>query len=99
MSNRTELLSFYNGTAEYFHYDAAEDRVIIEDVQDCEPVIEAAKRLSEQTPGEDFRHVAFIPDFVMRKAMREGWANDNEAWRKWANDPDNKAFRTWPGRI
>ncbi len=99
MSNRKELLGFYNGVEEWFHYDANEDKVTIEDLQDVEPVIEAAKRLSEQTPGEDFRHVAFIPDYVLRKSMREGWFNDNEAWRRWANDPDNKAFRTWPGRI
>lgn len=43
--------------------------------------------------------VAEIPISVYEKALIEGWANDPEAWRKWANDPDNKALRLTEGRL
>ena len=38
-----------------------------------------------------------VPITVAEKALREQWdAND---WKKWLNDPDNAAFRVWPGRV
>lgn len=74
-------------------------KLVVHDLEDCEPYIKEAKRLSEQTPGEEWRHAAIVPHFVYRQAIREGWHNDMKAWGKWANDPDNKAFRTWPGKL
>jgi len=38
-----------------------------------------------------------VPMTVAEQALREQWdAND---WKKWLNDPDNAAFRIWPGRV
>lgn len=71
----------------------------IETREDVEPLIEAAKILVEETPGKDFRHVAFIPDTVLNQAYIEGWFHDKKAWKKWANDPANACFRTWKGRL
>jgi hypothetical protein len=34
---------------------------------------------------------------VAEKAIRENW--DDSDWKKWLNDPDNAAFRIWPGRV
>lgn len=99
MSSRKELLDFYGHGAEYFHYDFADDKCYIEEVWDCEPVMEAAKRLSDATPGKEFRHAAFIPPHVMNEAFRDGWFNDPKAWKRWANNSDNKMFRTWPGKL
>lgn len=45
-----------------------------------------------------WREAAWIPDSVLLRAMREGWVNDSVAWAKWANDPDNRAFRTDDGQ-
>lgn len=71
----------------------------VETRQDVEPIIEAAKILSEMTPGREMRHAAFIPKTVLDQAFNEGWFNDPKAWKKWANDPANACFRTWPGRL
>ena len=38
-----------------------------------------------------------VPITVAEQAIRENWdAND---WKRWLNDPDNAAFRIWPGRV
>ncbi len=51
-------------------------RHYVETRQDVEPIIEAAKILSEEAPGRDFRHAAFIPDTVMNQAFVECWFHD-----------------------
>lgn len=71
----------------------------IESRQDVEPVIQAARIIAEQEPGKDFRHAAYIPDAVINQAMTEGWFHDPQAWKRWANDPANRDYRTWPGRL
>ena len=71
----------------------------IETRQDVDPVIRAAAILGDQTPGKDFRHAAFIPEAVINQAFAEGWFHDPVAWKRWANDPANSAFRTWGGRL
>jgi hypothetical protein len=41
--------------------------------------------------------VARAPMMVYEQAEREGWTDKD--WAKWLNDPDNAAFRCWPGRV
>ena len=38
--------------------------------------------------------IAEIPNIIYYRAVREGWANDSEAWKKWYRDPDNKYIKT-----
>ncbi len=97
MTSRKRLLDARNGFVEYAHADGED--LTIEFVEDCEPLVYGAKMLSELKPGSELRHVAVIPEFAMQKAMQEGWSNDKEAWKRWANDVDNRCFRTWPGRL
>jgi hypothetical protein len=49
--------------------------------------------------GNHFRLVARVPLPIMQQAQREGWLHDKAKWRAWLNDPDNRAFRVWPGRV
>lgn len=81
------------------YHELGEGRVALEARQDVAPIVAAARVLAEQAPGRDFRHAAFIPEIVLDRAMREGWLHDKAAWKRWANDPANAAFRTWPGRL
>ena len=68
--------------------------------QNVQPVIDNVKMLSEATtPGKDLRHVAEIPMVVVQKAMREGWFNDKAKMKEWLNNPDNKVFRVWEGKV
>jgi hypothetical protein len=94
------LISQYNGIKEYQHIDPMrEGDLIVESVQDCEPIMERAKELSQLTPGVEWRHVGLIPNVIYERAVREGWHLDKARWHRWLNDPDNRAFRTWPGNI
>ena len=73
---------------------------ILQTIEDCEPIVESVRQLREaQAPRGDMKHVARVPVTVVEKAMREGWFDDQAAWDKWLNDPDNKDFRVWEGRV
>ena len=99
MSKRV-LLESFGLKRKYRHIDPSQPgKIILEDEFEVEPYLQQAKMLSEQTPGKEIRHAAVIPPHVLRQAFQEGWYNDQKAWRKWANDPDNKLFRTWPGHL
>lgn len=72
----------------------------IETKQDVTGIIEAAKFHSETVaPDKEFRHAAYIPEEVLNQSFVEGWFNDPKAWKRWANAPENKCYRTWEGRL
>jgi hypothetical protein len=81
------------------YHEMADGKHLIETRQDCTHIVEAAKILSEETPGKDFRLAAVIPQTVLDQAMIEGWFHDKKAWKAWANDPNNRDFRVWKGRL
>jgi hypothetical protein len=100
VSTKKLLLSSFGGLHEVAYFDEMRPGdLLIKTAQDCDPIIEAAKVIADEPPGKDFRHVAVIPMQVMDQAMREGWFADRKRWRQWANDSDNKKFRTWGGRV
>ena len=76
-----------------------DDKFVYHTKQDVKPIIEHCKVLSEQTPGKEMRHVAEIPMVIYQQAMREGWIKDKAKFKRWLNDPDNRAFRTRVSRI
>jgi hypothetical protein len=79
---------------------AEEDGVkYIETKQDCEGLVAAARAMSEMPQSKDFKLVAVIPEEVLNQAFLEGWFEDKERWKRWANDPDNRAFRVSGGRL
>jgi|TARA_E500000318_G_C3545822_1_gene206646 hypothetical protein len=96
MTKRTLIDSKTGSTSEFITED---DKIIYHTKQDIQPVIEHCKALAENKPGKDFRHVAEVPMVIYQKAMREGWVKDKAKWKKWLNDPDNKVFRTWQGKV
>lgn len=101
MASRLRLLeAFDDGRMHVLHHDSERPgTVIVEERENCAPLVNAAKQLADLTPSREFRHAAFIPHFVLNKAAREGWLNDPQAWKRWANDPDNALFRTWKGAL
>lgn len=100
MSSEKILVANYNGLQEYQHIDPMKPgNLILETVQDCTPILEYAKELREGPVGKEFRHVACVPMYFIDKAAKDGWLHDRDKWHAWLNDPDNKFFRTWPGRI
>lgn len=96
---RTALLGLAAGARRKLLYHEEDGRTLVETRQDVAPIVAAAKRVAEAAPGADFRHAAFIPEAVLNQAFLEGWFHDAAAWKRWANDPANAAFRTWRGRL
>jgi hypothetical protein len=67
---------------------------------DCEPIIDECKHLRDgQTKKEMFRLAAKVPAHVAEQAFREGWFHDDEAWKRWMNNNENRDFRVWEGRV
>lgn len=72
----------------------------IETIMDVEPMLDEVKALRDlQAPRSDMKHVARVPVTVVERAMREGWFHDQKAWDRFLNDPDNRDFRVWEGRL
>jgi hypothetical protein len=69
--------------------------------QDCEPTLDLVRAIRDTHVVRplDFRHVAEVPLVFIDQAFREGWFHDPAAWRRFLNDPERRAFRTWEGRL
>lgn len=88
-------------TKRYFREDS--EGFGVESVTDVTDVVEDAKanfNLYDERTGwkGDIHHVARIPSsvwFSLPKEMRD----DPAALKRWLNDPDQRAFRTRPGRV
>ena len=75
--------------------------------QDLQPYTDQNKELFNDAAsgwGEG-RRVAQIPNIIVEKLMRDGILSmsgevvDPARFKAWLNDPDNRAFRTRPGRV
>lgn len=94
-----------NSVATKFHYDEAEDRLIVERIQDVESIVEHNKQLANDAPTNwrgDMHHIASIPLVIIEKVKNETGVDllkDQAALRRFLNDPDNKFFRTKLGRV
>lgn len=47
----------------------------------------------------DGKIVATIPAIIYNQMLTEGWAHDTPKLRAWLNDPSNRKFRRWTGRV
>lgn len=96
------ILDHKGGVLTTFHQDGSDplDHFHVHKTQNVAPLIEANKAWAEDfDPKAHFRPVAEIPEVLANQMMREGWFHDNKKLKKWLNDPDNRAFRIWPGRV
>lgn len=100
-----DLLAFNPDTGKktWWHYDPVTGSAVIETEQEVSDITEDNLRLrncyDERARWTQFsNHVASIPDFLFHR-LRKQFGDDQKAWAKWLNDPDNRAFRTRPGRI
>lgn len=80
-------------------YTEEDGKTYVESRQDCEPITKAASILAEAPPGKDFRLAALVPETVLNQAFTEGWFHDQDKWKAWMNDPNNRDFRVWNGRV
>lgn len=82
-----------------------EGGIVIEHRQDAQDIIDTNKQIYNEFDerarfkGEHFHRVASLPLVVYFQLKRDGILDDQRRLKKWLNDPDNKYFRTRPGRI
>jgi len=91
-----------SGTTEFFHYDPKTDDFTIETRQECDDLVEANKLAFNGHEGGwkgDMHRVASIPMNVYLELRQKGILDDQKKLRAWLNDPDNRYFRTRPGRV
>lgn len=81
--------------------------LVVRRTQDVEPILEHNKRLATAddgySPSRDVRRVASIPLAVIEQWRAEGFdllgQYDPKELRRRLNDPDNRFFRTAPGKL
>ena len=76
-----------------------DDKTVALSTQNIDKTLKYVDHLRDMPVGKNMRHVAEIPLVIWEKAVQEGWSKDQNAWKKWLNDPDNKVFRTWQGKL
>lgn len=90
------------GITRYWHHETDTDTVQIETVQDVTDVVESNKSARNDASSGwkgDLHKVASIPMAVYYDLKSKGILDDEKALRAWLNDPDNRYFRTKPGRV
>jgi len=90
------------GITRWFHWDDAEDAFYIQTQQETEDLIDQNKREANDTSNGwsgDWHKVASIPLTIFMQLQKEGIVDDQEAMKKWLNDPNNAYFRTKHGRV
>lgn len=67
--------------------------------QDMAEIIEENKAMRELHPARSTNKLLArgVPITVAEQAIREQW--DAKQWARWLDDPDNRVFRVWPGRV
>lgn len=95
------------GATETFYYDEATGESHIKRSEDIAPILETAEahRNLFRGPGGgswkgNFHRVASIPLSVYHeKLVKTGKIKDQNEVKRFLNDPDNRVFRTRPGRV
>ncbi len=94
----------FNGLTRLFHYDDETGDFTIETIYDAQKLVDENKRLYSAQHGSRWgegKRVAQIPLPVLLELERRGISTDpnSKAFRDWLNDPENRYFRTAPGKV
>lgn len=91
------------GVESIWHYDPATEDTTIESRQVLDERLHINRdefnAHSAFTKRGDMWKVASIPLVVYEDLVKQGIAQDPERLRRWLNDPDNRFFRTTPGKV
>lgn len=75
-----------------------EDQFAVKTELVLDGILDGIKRDKELVdPRSTNKLVARVPMTIYEKSLHEGW--DEDDWKKWLNDPDNRCFRVWEGRL
>ena len=96
-SNSSVIYNHRGDVMSEYYVDPVDDKITFNKKQDVSKLLKYCHAKREHVPlnrKSNFRPIAEIPNIIYYRAVREGWANDSDAWKKWYSDPDNKYFRT-----
>ena len=101
MSKRLITDDALTGIKTYLEYDGTDDNAVIRKEQDVTGIVESNRAAFDASPKRwgDMTHVGRIPLTVYYELERKGILNDQDALRKWLNDPENAMWRVRPGTI
>lgn len=105
MSRERPLPSFTAAGIRNAWHEMNDGRLVIEKQQDVTGIIEENKgsmnQYDERTKWRDTERIASIPLSLWWEMKEKGIdpAKDPAAFDRWLNDPDNRVFRTRPGRV
>lgn len=91
-------------TSRVFHWNESDESFHIETLQNVSDTVELTQAefnaMDERAPWKgDIHQVGRIPLNKVAELERLGIWRDDEALRRWLNDPENRAFRTRPGKL
>ena len=92
------------GVKKMWHYDGDTDKAVIATIVDATDVVEENKAQFNQIDEKagwkgDMHKVASIPMALFYDLKKQGIIDDQARLKAWLNDPDNRFFRTRPGRV
>jgi len=94
------LHSAWGGVIRSLSTTPGDDQLVVHDEQEAGAILRANSRDADvDQSGRTFRLAARVPMTVINQAIAEGWLDDRERWKRWLNDPDNRKFRVWGGRV
>jgi len=91
-----------SGITTWFQYHDENDAFSLHTVQETDDVVDANKRDFNGAASNwrgDMHKVASIPMTLYMDLKKQGIIDDEKAFKKWLNDPDNRYFRTRPGKV
>lgn len=76
-------------------YTQVHDGQVMETRQDAEPILEVVKNLAHIPQDKDFKVLGEMPLATFGEALRDGWADDDKALRKWFADNPKFTVKWW----
>lgn len=99
------ILDHRGAVLKTIHTDHHSGRMVEVMEENIDPLLRLAER-QRQLRGETMAGheegmvlAGYIPAAVAERMMREGSFNDEDATKRWLNDPQNSCFRVWKGRV
>ena len=94
------------GITRIWHFDEETDTAVIETIQNVQPIVESNKsefnQVDERARWDGEGHgvrVASIPMNLSMELVGKGITRNEKDFKQWLNDPQNRHFRTRPGRV
>lgn len=102
MSKRLFDVDPLTGITQYWHWDDERQQFTIETEQKVDDLLDANRRQYNDSTDAykgDMHKVASIPMNIYMDLKQKGIIDDPAAFKQWLNDPENRYFRTKPGRV